>query len=67
MRGCPSALPSAALLLLHQTCALSENSDKSYLRRAFVDALPKDIHGPEASKPAEAVLRLNKLFKMKKE
>ena len=33
----------------------------THLRRAFVDALPKDIHGPEASKPSEAVLRLNKL------
>ena len=39
----------------------------THLRRAFVDALPKDIHGPEASKPAEAVLRLNKLFEMEKE
>ena len=39
----------------------------THLRRAFVDALPKDIHGPEASKPAEAVLRLNKLFEIEKE
>ena len=39
----------------------------THLRRAFVDALPKDIHGPEASKPSEAVLRLNKLFEMEKE
>ena len=39
----------------------------THLRRAFVDALPKDIHSPEASKPAEAVLRLNKLFEMEKE
>ena len=29
----------------------------THLRHAFVDALPKDIHGPEASKPAEAVLQ----------
>lgn len=29
---------------------------------AFVDALPKDVHTPEASKPAEAILWLNKLF-----
>jgi transposase len=39
----------------------------THLRRAFVDALPKDIHGPEASKPAEAVIRLNKLFEIEKE
>ena len=39
----------------------------THLRRAFVDALPKDIHGPEASKPAEAVLQLNKLFEIEKE
>ena len=32
-----------------------------------MDALPKDIHDPEASKPAEAVLRLNKLFEIEKE
>lgn len=36
-------------------------------RRAFVDALQKDIHDPEASKPAQALLRLNKLFEMEKE
>ena len=39
----------------------------THLRRAFVDALPKDIHGPAASKPAEAVIRLNKLFEIEKE
>lgn len=39
----------------------------THLRRAFVDALPKDIHDPKASKPAEAVLRLNKLFEIEKE
>ncbi len=39
----------------------------THLRRAFVDALPKDIHGAEASKPAEAILRLNKLFEIEKE
>ena len=32
-----------------------------------MDALPKDIHDPKASKPAEAVLRLNKLFEIEKE
>ncbi len=36
----------------------------THLRRTFVDALPKDVHTPEASKPAEAVLRLNQLFEM---
>ena len=39
----------------------------THLRRAFVDALPKDLHGTEASKPAEAVVRLNKLFEIEKE
>ena len=33
----------------------------------FCGCAAKDIHGPEASKPAEAVLRLNKLFEMEKE
>ena len=32
-----------------------------------MDALPKDIHDPKASKPAEAVLQLNKLFEIEKE
>ena len=39
----------------------------THLRRAFVDALPKDIHTPEASKPAEAILRLNELFGIESE
>ena len=39
----------------------------THLRRAFVDALPKDIHDPKASKPAQALLRLNKLFEIEKE
>ena len=39
----------------------------THLRRAFVAALPKDIHAPEASKPVEAVVRLNKLFEIEKE
>lgn len=39
----------------------------THLRRAFVDALPKDIHGQKASKPAQAILRLNKLFEIEKE
>lgn len=39
----------------------------THLRRAFVDALPKDVHAPEASKPAEAILRLNQLFDMETE
>lgn len=32
-----------------------------------MDALLKDIHDPEASKPAEAALQLNKLFETEKE
>ena len=39
----------------------------THLRRAFVDALPKDIHTPEASKPAEAIFRLNQLFNIEAE
>lgn len=39
----------------------------THLRRAFVDALPKDVHDPRASKPAEAILRLNKLFEIEVE
>ena len=39
----------------------------THLRRAFVVALPKDIHTPEASKPAEAILRLNELFGIESE
>ena len=39
----------------------------THLRRAFVDALPKDIHNSEASKPAEAMLRLNRLFNLESE
>ena len=39
----------------------------THLRRAFVDALPKDIHTLEASKPAEAILRLNELFNIESE
>lgn len=39
----------------------------THLRHAFVDALPGDVHDPKDSKPAEAVLRLNKLFEIEKE
>ena len=39
----------------------------THLRRSIVDALPKDIKSEEASKPAEAVLRLNKLFDIESE
>ena len=39
----------------------------THLRRAFVDALPKDIPNSEASKPAEAILRLNQLFNIESE
>ena len=39
----------------------------THLRRAFVDALPKDIHDPKAAKPAAAIHRLNKLFEIESE
>ena len=39
----------------------------THLRRAFVDALPKDVHDPSATKPAEAILRLNKIFAIEDE
>lgn len=39
----------------------------THLRRAFADALPKDVHTPEASRPAEAVFRLNQLFDLEAE
>lgn len=39
----------------------------THLRRAFVDALPKDVHDPAATKSAEAILRLNKLFAIEEE
>ena len=39
----------------------------THLRRAFVDAFPKDVHTPEASKPAEAILWMNKLFDIEAE
>ena len=32
-----------------------------------MDALPEEVHAPEASKPAEAVLRLNQLFDIEAE
>ena len=34
-----------------------------HLYRAFVATLPKDAYDPKASKPEEAILWLNKLFK----
>ena len=39
----------------------------THLRRSFVDALPKDIKSPEATKPAEAILKLNALFAVEQE
>ena len=39
----------------------------THLRRTFVDALPKDVHTPEASRPAEAIFRLNQLFDLEAE
>jgi hypothetical protein len=34
----------------------------SHLRRHFVDALPKDIHSPEATLPSQGITYCNKLF-----
>ena len=39
----------------------------THLRRSFADALPKDLKDPAATKPAEAILRLNKIFKIESE
>ena len=39
----------------------------THLHRAFVDVLPSDVHTPEESKPAEAILQLNKLFDIEAE
>ena len=39
----------------------------THLRRSFVDALPKDVRSPEATKPAEAIRQLNKLFDVEHE
>ena len=39
----------------------------THLRRAFVGALPKEVHTPEASKPAGAVFWLNQLFDIEAE
>ncbi|HWQ88878.1 MAG TPA: IS66 family transposase [Desulfitobacteriaceae bacterium] len=36
----------------------------SHLRRHFVDALPKDIHSPEATLPSQGITYCNKLFKI---
>lgn len=38
-----------------------------HLRQAFVDALPKNVHIPETSKPAEAIFRMDKLFDIETE
>lgn len=38
-----------------------------HLYRAFVATLPKDAYDPKASKPEEAILWLNKLFKLEGE
>ena len=37
-----------------------------HVRRYFVDALPKDAQSPEATIPAEAVRRINRLFEIEK-
>lgn len=38
----------------------------SHLRRKFVDALPKDIHSPEATLPSQGITFCNKLFEIEK-
>ncbi|WP_407309930.1 IS66 family transposase [Desulfosporosinus sp. SB140] len=38
----------------------------SHLRRNFVDALPKDIHSPEATLPSQGITYCNKLFEIEK-
>ena len=37
------------------------------LRRAFCRCTSKDVHDPSATKPAEAILRLNKIFAIEEE
>ena len=39
----------------------------THLRRSFADALPKDLKDPAATRPAEAILRLNKIFDIESE
>lgn len=38
----------------------------SHLRRNFVDALPKDIRGPDDTLPGQGILYCNKLFEIEK-
>jgi transposase len=38
----------------------------THLRRKFVDALPKDIHSPEATLPSQGITFCNKLFEIEK-
>jgi hypothetical protein len=38
----------------------------SHLRRKYVDALPKDIHSPEATIPSQGITFCNKLFEIEK-
>lgn len=38
----------------------------THLRRNFVDALPKDIHSPEATLPSQGIAYCNKLFAIEK-
>jgi len=38
----------------------------THLRRKFVDALPKDIHGPDATLPSQGITFCNKLFEIEK-
>lgn len=38
----------------------------THLRRNFVDALPKDVHSPEATIPSQGIAFCNKLFEIEK-
>jgi len=38
----------------------------AHVRRNFVDALPKDIHSPEATIPSQGITLCNKLFEIEK-
>jgi hypothetical protein len=38
----------------------------SHLRRNFVDALPKDIRGPDDTLPGQGIAYCNKLFEIEK-
>lgn len=52
--------------LMEMLESLSNNLDKTHLRRNFVDALPKDIHSPHATFPSQGIEFCNRLFEMEK-